>query len=59
MKFRFYIDHPIVGKHIFVCVGTTFFDDLIRTITSPIFVDIVKRNGFTSMTVQYGKKNFF
>ena len=43
------------GKKIFVTVGTTRFDELIDAVTSKVVLEWLKRQGFTLMTIQYGR----
>jgi len=43
------------GKNIFVTVGTTRFDKLVEAVTSKIVLEWMKRQGFSSLTIQYGR----
>jgi beta-1,4-N-acetylglucosaminyltransferase len=43
------------GKHIFVTVGTTRFDKLVSSATSKVALAWMERQGFSSLTIQYGK----
>lgn len=43
---------------LFVTVGTTLFDPLIRIVASSPFLRLVKELGFTTVRVQYGKGEF-
>mmetsp|Transcript_1844 Transcript_1844/g.4853 ORF Transcript_1844/g.4853 Transcript_1844/m.4853 type:complete len:318 (-) Transcript_1844:820-1773(-) len=43
------------GKNIFVTVGTTQFDALISSATSEVALEWMERQGFSSLTVQYGR----
>lgn len=42
-------------RSIFVTVGTTLFDPLIETVSSPRFLDIISSRSYGDVTVQYGK----
>jgi beta-1,4-N-acetylglucosaminyltransferase len=45
--------------HVFVTVGTTQFNELIETMSSPKICDLLAKNGkFTSMTLQIGNGSF-
>ena len=41
-------------KHVFVTVGSTLFDDLIKTVTSAPILQALNSMGYTSMQIQYG-----
>lgn len=41
-------------RSVFVTVGTTLFDALVRTVVSPRFLDLAASRGYGAMTVQYG-----
>jgi len=43
--------------HVFVTVGTTDFDDLVREVDTPAFLGAVKALGFAKITVQIGRGN--
>eukprot|EP01080_Neovahlkampfia_damariscottae_P010356 gene10356-2770_t len=43
---------------IFVTVGTTEFDELIKIISNFNFINNVQKQGYTSMTIQKGKGTF-
>ena len=43
------------GKNIFVTVGTTRFDKLVSSVTSKIALEWMKSQGFSSLTIQYGR----
>jgi len=43
------------GKSIFVTVGTTQFDKLVEAVTSKVVLEWMKRQGFSSLTIQYGR----
>jgi len=43
------------GKNIFVTVGTTSFDKLISSATSKIALEWMYQQGFSSLTIQYGR----
>ena len=43
------------GKNVFVTVGTTRFDKLVSAATSKIALEWMERQGFSSLTIQYGK----
>lgn len=43
------------GKHIFVTVGTTRFDKLVSLSTSKVALEWMERQGFSSLTIQYGR----
>uniref|UniRef100_A0A7S4AM01 UDP-N-acetylglucosamine transferase subunit ALG13 n=1 Tax=Pseudo-nitzschia australis TaxID=44445 RepID=A0A7S4AM01_9STRA len=43
------------GKNIFVTVGTTRFDKLVSAATSKVALEWMERQGFSSLTVQYGR----
>ena len=43
------------GKRLFVTVGTTSFDSLIRALDDANVVSLLKRLGFTSVVVQFGR----
>jgi beta-1,4-N-acetylglucosaminyltransferase len=40
---------------VFVTVGTTSFDALVATVDSAPFAALLHEQGFTELTVQYGK----
>ena len=42
-------------KIIFVTVGSTGFDQIIKLITSISYLQLLKSQGFTKLIVQYGK----
>jgi beta-1,4-N-acetylglucosaminyltransferase len=42
-------------KTIFVTVGTTRFDLLVKSATSPVALDWMVQQGFTTLTIQYGR----
>ena len=42
-------------RSIFVTVGTTRFDKLVSAVTSDIALEWMERQGFSSLTIQYGK----
>ena len=41
-----------------VCVGTTEFDELIKSIDNSKFLQLLKQHGFSSLTLQTGKGVF-
>ncbi len=43
------------GKNIFVTVGTTRFDKLVSSVTSQIALEWMEDQGFSSLTIQYGR----
>lgn len=43
------------GKNIFVTVGTTRFDKLVASVTSKIALEWMEAQGFSSLTIQYGR----
>ena len=43
------------GKNLFVTVGTTRFDKLVEAVTSKVALEWMKRQGFSSLTIQYGR----
>lgn len=43
------------GKTIFVTVGTTRFDKLVISATSKVALDWMVQQGFTTLTIQYGR----
>lgn len=43
------------GKNIFVTVGTTRFDKLVSSATSKIALEWMESQGFSSLTIQYGR----
>ena len=43
------------GKNVFVTVGTTRFDALVSSATSKIALEWMERQGFDSLTIQYGR----
>eukprot|EP00536_Pseudo-nitzschia_multiseries_P007688 jgi/Psemu1/305141/fgenesh1_kg.183_\ len=43
------------GKNIFVTVGTTQFDKLVSSATSDPALQWMERQGFSSLTIQYGR----
>jgi len=43
------------GKNIFVTVGTTRFDKLVSSATSKIALKWMESQGFSSLTIQYGR----
>lgn len=43
------------GKNIFVTVGTTRFDKLVSAATSKVALEWMEGQGFSSLTVQYGR----
>ncbi len=43
------------GKNIFVTVGTTRFDKLVSSVTSKIALEWMESQGFSSLTIQYGR----
>ncbi len=43
------------GKNIFVTVGTTRFDKLVSAVTSKIGLQWMESQGFSSLTIQYGR----
>jgi beta-1,4-N-acetylglucosaminyltransferase len=43
------------GKNVFITVGTTEFDELVREIDDMDFIRTLKDSGFTSATVQIGR----
>lgn len=43
------------GKNIFVTVGTTRFDKLVSSVTSKIALEWMEAQGFSSLTIQYGR----
>ncbi|OEU18716.1 Glyco_tran_28_C-domain-containing protein, partial [Fragilariopsis cylindrus CCMP1102] len=40
---------------LFVTVGTTRFDKLVEAVTSKVALEWMKRQGFSSLTIQYGR----
>ena len=44
-----------MGKRIFVTVGSTHFDELIKVVDSPEFGEAAKSRGFTEVVAQIGK----
>uniref|UniRef100_A0A7S1D4U2 UDP-N-acetylglucosamine transferase subunit ALG13 n=1 Tax=Cyclophora tenuis TaxID=216820 RepID=A0A7S1D4U2_CYCTE len=44
-----------MAKTIFVTVGTTLFDQLIEGVTQPEAIKWMKKNGYTTLVIQYGK----
>jgi UDP-N-acetylglucosamine transferase subunit ALG13 len=40
---------------VFVTVGTTEFDELIKQVTNVEFLKLLREKGYTSMTIQKGK----
>ena len=42
-------------RNLFVTVGTTKFDDLVQRVVSPVALDWMVSQGFTSLTIQYGR----
>lgn len=45
-------------KSVFVTVGTTKFNELIDSVTERSTIETLKRNGYTSMTLQIGNGTF-
>ena len=45
-------------KTVFVTVGTTQFDELIKTITSAAMLDVLVERGFTRLLVQTGRGTY-
>ena len=43
---------------LFVTVGTTLFDPLVRIASSSLFLNLVKELGFTTLRIQYGKGQY-
>jgi beta-1,4-N-acetylglucosaminyltransferase len=43
------------GKNLFVTVGTTRFDKLVEAVTSKVALEWMKRQGFSSLTIQFGR----
>ena len=43
------------GKNAFVTVGTTRFDKLVSSVTSKIALEWMESQGFSSLTIQYGR----
>ena len=46
------------GKHVFITVGTTSFDELIKIVDTFNFRKALAQKGYTSMTVQIGRGEF-
>lgn len=42
-------------KTVFVTVGTTLFEDLIQSVTDPLFLKQIASHGYNRLIVQYGK----
>lgn len=42
-------------KTVFITVGTTLFDDLINSVTNPLFLDQISNHGYNRIVIQYGK----
>lgn len=49
---------PGAGKTVFVTVGTTEFDSLIRTIDDPSMYDLLACAGFTRLVIQMGRGQY-
>jgi beta-1,4-N-acetylglucosaminyltransferase len=45
---------PESGKHAFVTVGTTRFDEFVSALTSPTALQMFVSQGYSSLTIQYG-----
>lgn len=45
---------PTGGKNVFVTVGTTRFEKLVAAVTSPVALDWMSSQGYSSLTIQYG-----
>lgn len=45
------------SKSVFVTVGTTRFDELIRSVTDHCTLEVLKQKGYTSMTIQKGNSD--
>lgn len=43
-----------MGKHVFVTVGTTKFDALVRAVDDATVLETLYRKGFTSLLAQIG-----
>lgn len=43
-----------MGKHVFVTVGTTKFDELIEAVDDPLVLSRLRAKGFTSLLAQIG-----
>jgi beta-1,4-N-acetylglucosaminyltransferase len=43
------------GRTIFVTVGTTLFERLVESVTTPEALDWMEQNGYTRLIVQYGR----
>ena len=37
-----------------ICVGSTEFDDLISTLDNEEFMELLQKNGFNKLVIQYG-----
>jgi beta-1,4-N-acetylglucosaminyltransferase len=48
-------DNELKNSYVLVTVGSTLFDQLIKTIDDISFVQILKRRGYTGMHIQIGK----
>jgi beta-1,4-N-acetylglucosaminyltransferase len=46
------------GRGVFVTVGTTKFEDLIREVDKKEFIEVLLSQGYTSMKVQIGKGDY-
>jgi beta-1,4-N-acetylglucosaminyltransferase len=46
------------GKKVFVTVGTTSFDDLIRAIDTPECKAAILRRGYSSLLIQMGRGSY-
>ena len=46
------------GKQVFVTVGTTSFDALIRTIDTPECKTAISRKGYSSLLIQMGRGSY-
>lgn len=49
---------PVAGKTVFVTVGTTEFDSLIRTIDNPSMYEMFARAGFSRLVIQKGRGQY-
>lgn len=48
----------IESRSVFVTVGTTSFDDLIRTVTSPDVCSAINSRGYTKLIIQLGRGDY-
>lgn len=47
------------GSYVLVTVGSTKFEELIKAIDTPLFLDKIKRKGYTGVHIQIGDSKYY